>query len=321
MHCFVLAILITTMSLASGRARAQVMQNTDYEHELQDAKSLLAGETLTDIAHHIHYDLKLYDRDERQTTATYDIYRDPVLYRRIEIKADNYQLTQINNVRDKQEWLHYTGDKPLKISDFEQALDVPEAAVDRLSLEASQVQKMGPQELHGAPLLCANDNTGTAICFNPLIHLFAYAQMFNRTIMYDQWLPLGTHTVPGSIRIYEGKKLLVEATGTVEAIKKFPEHLMEIPVTPSQVDPAKEHKIIRYKPMDTSEARYGNVELHVSADEKGQVTKTEVVDSDDKHLEGIARKFARSIVFQPQLENGQPVPFDTVIYIEYYPLP
>lgn len=310
-----------TMPSVTGRLLAQVMQNTNYEQELQHAKSLIAGETATNIPHHVHYDLKLYDRDGRQSAATYDIYRDPGLYERVEIKAGDYQLTRINNVRDKNDWLHFTGDKPLRIFDFEQAFDLPHTAIDRFSQEADQVQKMEPQQLQGAPLLCANDNDGTAICFNPLIHLFAYAQMFNCTIMYDQWLPIGIHSVPGSIRIYEDKKLLVEATGTVEAIKTFPPHLMEIPEMPSQTDPEKAHKVIRYKPSDTSQPRYGNIKIRVSVDEKGQVTKADVVDSGDKHLDRAGRKFARSVVFEPQVENGQPVPFDTTIYAEYYPFP
>lgn len=317
---FVLLLLMTT-PCATGRLRAQVMQNTNYEQELQHAKSLVAGETSTDVPHHIHYDLKLYNRDGHQSTATYDIYRDPVLYRRVEIRAGDFQLTQVENIRDKKVWLHVTGDKPLKIFDFEQTIDLPRAAIDRFSQEPDQVEKMEPQQLQGAPLLCANDNDGTAICFNPLIHLFTYAQMFNCTIMYDQWLPIGIHSVPGSIRIYEDKKLLVEATGTVEAIKTFPPHLMEIPETPSQTDPGKAHKVVRYKPSDTSQPRYGNIETRVSVNEKGQVTKADVVDSDDKHLDGVVRKFARSVVFEPQLENGQPVPFDTTIYTEYYPFP
>jgi hypothetical protein len=319
MRCFLPALLLMIVAFTQEHALAQVMQNMNYEQELQHAKSLLAGETATDISHHIHYDLKLYDRDNHQSTATYDIYRDPAMNQHVEIKASDYALMQIANLRDKKEWLHYTGDKPLKIADFEQALDFPRAAVDRFSEETSSVQTMEPEQLQGAPLLCANDNNGTAICFHPLIRLFAYAQMFNRTIMYDEWLPIGTHTVPGSIRIYEGKKLLVEATGTVETVNKFPEHFMEMPETPSQADPTTAHKAVRYQPIDASGASYGNTEIRVSADEKGQVTKADVIDSDDKRLEGVARKFARNIVFQPQVENGQPVPFTSVIYVEYYP--
>jgi len=259
MRCFLPALLLVIVAFTQEHALAQVMQNMNYEQELQHAKSLLAGETATDISHHIHYDLKLYDRDNHQSTATYDIYRDPAMNQHVEIKARDYALMQIANLRDKKEWLHYTGDKP------------------------------------------------------------PYAQMFNRTIMYDEWLPIGTHTVPGSIRIYEGKKLLVEATGTVETVNKFPEHFMEMPETPSQADPTTAHKAVRYQPIDASGASYGNTEIRVSADEKGQVTKADVIDSDDKRLEGVARKFARNIVFQPQVENGQPVPFTSVIYVEYYP--
>jgi TonB family protein len=178
---------------------------------------------------------------------------------------------------------------------------------------------MQPGQLEGAPLLCADDTAGTSICFNPLIRLFAYAQMFNQTIMYDQWLPIGSHTVPGSIRIYQEKKLLVDATGTVEAVKKFPPGLMEIPDTPSQQPPEAAHKVRHVKSVDTTEALYGSIQIAVSVNEKGRVKKAEVVDSDDKQIEGMARKAARGMVFEPQMENGQPVPFDTVLYLTYYP--
>jgi Gram-negative bacterial TonB protein C-terminal len=320
MHRFAQVLTFTIASLAFLHARGQVMQNTDYEHELAHAKSLLAGVTSTDISHHIHYELKLYDREGHESTATYDIYRDPILYQRIEVKGGNYELTQISNLRDHVEWQHYTGDKPLKIADFEQVLIIPRAAVNRFAQEAEVVKSMYRQSLEGKPLLCANDNQGTAICFDPMIRLFAYAQMFDYTIMYDQWLPIGSHTVPGSIRIYEGKKLLVEATGTVEAVKTFPVHFMEIPDTPTMPPPDSLYKIVKSKSMDLSDPRYGNIQIAVSVDEKGRVVKESIVDSDDKHLEGSIRKFAHNLVFEPRIKDGQPVPFETVLYFEYYPL-
>ncbi|WP_158751689.1 energy transducer TonB [Acidobacterium sp. S8] len=320
MRCSIFSISLIFGALALSPLRAQVMQSMNYDEELRHANSLVAGTTAEDISHHVHYDLKLYDQEGHESTATYDIYRDPLLYQRVEIKAADYNLTQVDYLHDHKSWLQTSGFKPLKITDFEQAVDVPQAAIKRFANEGMS-DIMQPEELEGAPLLCANDNDGTAICFNPFIHLFAYAQMFNRTIMYDQWLPIGTHSVPGNIRIFEDKKLLVEATGTVEAVDKFPPHFMQIPETPSQPDPAKAHKIVSYKPMDISQMRYGNIQIHIFVDEQGKVTKAEIVDSDDKHLEGIARKFARSLVMQPQMQNGAPVPYDTMIYLEYYPQP
>lgn len=295
------------------------MQNTNYERELHHAQSLLAGATATDIPHHVHYDLKLYDHDGHESTGTYDIYRDPTLYQRTDVKVGDFQLTRISSLGEHAEWVHYTGQMPLKIMDFERVMDIPESAVNRFSKEIQAVRQMQPQQLRRAPLLCANDNAGTAICFNPMIHLFSYAQMFNRTIMYDQWLPIGLHTVPGTIRIYEDKKLLLEATGTVEAVKTFPDHLLEIPDTPSQPSPDSDYKIVKSKPMDLSEPRYGNIQIAVSIDEKGRTTKESIIDTDDKHLDGVARKYTRDLVFEPRLKDGQPVPFDTVIYLEYYP--
>ncbi|QNI30696.1 energy transducer TonB [Alloacidobacterium dinghuense] len=310
---------ILLFTFAFAYAHSQVMQNTNYEREMAHAQSLLAGTTATDIPHHVHYDLKLYDREGHESTATYDIYRDPIMYERVEVKADNYQLTRISNVRDHIQWLHYTGEMPLKIVDFDEVMDLPTAAVDRFKSEPGSIDAMHPEQLEGAPVLCANDNDGTAICFNPMIRMFAYAQLFNRTIMYDQWLPIGSHTVPGAIRIYEDKKLIVEATGTVEAVKTFPENFLKIPDTPSQPTQQSQYKIIKSKKMDLSQPIYGNVQIAISVDEKGHVTKESIIDSDDKHLEGTIRKYARNLVFEPQMKDGQPSPFEVVLYLEYYP--
>jgi TonB family protein len=208
---------------------------------------------------------------------------------------------------------------PLKLFDFDQVVDMPHSAIERLAEEQAKIGKMQYQQLEGAPLLCAGDDNGTAICFNPLIRLFAFAQMFNQTVMYDQWLPIGSHTVAGGIRIYQDKKLLVQATGTVEAVKTFPAHFMEIPDTPSQPEPDTRHKATQQKNIDMSQERYGNVEIAVSVDEKGHISKAEVVDSDDKHLDSLAHKIVHSLVYAPQMENGQPAPFNTVVYLTYYP--
>src|ERR1700753_4315225 len=106
-------LVLTVAAVVFTHAHGQVMQNTNYEQELRHAMSLIAGMTSTDIPHHIHYDLKLYDRDGRESTATYDIYRDPIMYQRIEMKAGSFELTHISNVRDKKEWLQYTGEEPV----------------------------------------------------------------------------------------------------------------------------------------------------------------------------------------------------------------
>jgi hypothetical protein len=298
---------------------AQVMLNMNYERELRHAESLIAGSSVLDVAHHIHYDLKLYDRNGHESTATYDIYRAPLLCTRVEIKSGNYTFTHISSEREKKEWLRYSGERPLKVFDFQRAFDRPYSAIERLAQELHNIGQLQTDQLDGAPLLCANDHAGTAICFNPLLHLFAYAQMFNQTIMYDRWLPIGSHTVPGSIRIYEDKKLLVEATGTVEVVKKFPPGWMQLPAEPSMPDPDIAHPVVRRKPIDMTEAVYGNAEIAVSVDEKGHVKKADIVDSDEKKIEGLARKSAHGMVFVPQKENGQPTPFDTILYLEYYP--
>ena len=113
---------------------------------------IIAGrDELTDIPHHLHYDLKLYDRDGHESTATYDIYRDPTRFKRIEIKAGDYQFTRISSCMTMWTGGTYTGDVPLKLVDFERVLDYPEAAANRFSKEPQSVKQMQPQQLQGAP--------------------------------------------------------------------------------------------------------------------------------------------------------------------------
>jgi hypothetical protein len=299
----------------TGGLFAQVMQTKRFDTLLSHARALSAGETASDISHHIHYDVKYRDEHGHEVTATYDIYRDRLRYTRVDIAAQGYRCRHIKDLLNKSEWQHSAGDIPLKIFDLRDVLVEPEPEIQvftKYPLAASVHQEM----IDGSPFACADDNSGVRICFDPLIRSFAFAQVLNQTVTYDDWQRIGTHAVPGKIRLYDDKKLLVEATGKVEPVKQFPSLFF----APGSESPDKDqsHRIVHLKPM-VKEAVYGNVQLQISVDGAGKVTKAKILDADNNQVKPIATKLARSLRFDPQSTNGQPAPFTSVFYLHYFP--
>lgn len=299
----------------TGVLSAQVMQTTRYSTLLSHAQALTAGETASDISHHIHYDVKYRDRHGNEVTATYDIYRDRLRYTRVDIAAEGYSCRNIKDLLNKREWQHSAGDIPLKIYDLRDVLVEPKPEIHvftKFPLAASVRQEM----IDGSPFSCADDNSGVRICFDPLIRTFAFAQVLNQTVTYDDWQRIGTHAVPGKIRLYDDKKLLVEATGKVEPVKQFPPLFFAPGGEPQDEDES--HRIVDFKPM-VKEPVYGNVQLQISVDGTGKVTKTKVLDADNNQVKPIASKLARSLRFEPKSANGQPASFTSVFYFHYFP--
>lgn len=311
---FVLLIISTSFS-----ALGQVMENHNLVKEAARASSLMAGARAADVPHHVHYDLKLYDRNGRMTTGSYDIYRDPGVYSRVDIAAGSYRYSMIDGYYNHRIWYQQSEQKPLKLLDFQEIFIEPLPALDRL-LKTRPLPRLHPRQFHGEPLLCASDNAGTTLCFDPLVHVFAWSQTFNQTVMYADWRPIGTHTVPCDIRIYEDKHLLVEATGSVQPVKKFARGLFVMPPESAAAAEPEEHKILRYGNANAGSI-YGNVMLQLTANAKGRVKKAVVIDSDDKHLEGQAKHFARKTIYEPYIVNGQPQPFETTIVYHEFPPP
>lgn len=301
---------------------AQVLARHPFATQMARALALEAGASATDVPHHVHYDLKLYDRHHKLTTGTWDIWRDPLHYIRTDLVAGDFHYTHIEDLARHKDWRHFDSRLPLKVYDLRQNYQQPAEAV---ALFANRKLLPDPMvsfhQIEGSPFECTEELLSIRICFDPLGHQLAFAQIMNQTVTWENWQPLGTHSIPGRFRIYDGDRMIVEASGKAEEVKTFRPGLFVIPAgEPDMGEPENDgstpHTVVRIKPLDMS-MLYGNVQLHLFIDPAGQVKKIEVIDADDNDLIGDVKHFARHLRFAPDVKNGVAVPFEEDMYIEH----
>jgi hypothetical protein len=299
-------------------ARSQVIATHPFDTEIGRAVALEAGATATDVPHHVHYDLKLYNHKGKLTNGTWDIWRDPQHFIRVDIVAGDFRYTHIEDLIHKKQWRHFNTVMPLKVYDLRQAYREPDFLVEQFS-KATPQRYVRFQQVDGSPFDCTNEVFRMRICFDPLAHVLAFAQMFNQTITWEDWQPLGSHSVPQRFRIYDAGRVMVEAAGTAEQVKTFPPGLFVIPADQPDMgepedDGATPQRVVGMKPVHL-ELLYGNVlvQLHVGVD--GKVKKTTLIDADDDDIVDEAKQFARHLTFEPQITNGVPTPFEQYIYL------
>jgi hypothetical protein len=301
-------------------ARTQVIANRPFNTAISRARALEAGALATDLPHHVHYDLKLYNHKGKLTTGTWDIWRDPLHYVRTEIVAGDFHYIHIEDLTRTIQWRHFNTLMPLKVYDLRQNYAEPIYAVALFSPPAAD-HNVRFQQIEGSPFDCTNEIVHVRVCFDPLAHVLAFAQMFNQTVTWEDWQPLGSHSIPGRFRIYDAGRIMVEAAGHAEIVKTFPPDLFLIPPgQPDMGEPEEDgstpHKVIGTKSMHL-EPLYGNVLAQVQVDGEGKVKKVNLVDADDDDIISGAKQFLKHLTFAPQLRDGAPTPFDQYIYLRY----
>lgn len=310
--------------LISAALNAQVLAKHPFATELSRALALEAGATATDIPHHVHYDLKLYDRHHKLTTGTWDIWRDPQHYVRTDMIAGDFHYTHIDDLAHHTQWRHFDYMLPLKLFDLRQNYakpDVPVAFFSNRKLNPDPMVTF--QQIDGSPFDCTPEVIEMRICFDPIAHVLAFAQIMNQTVTWEDWQLLGTHSVPRRFRIYDGDRLIVEASGKAEELKTFPPNLFAIPAgQPDMGEPENDdsvpHRLVSMKPL-SPDLLYGNVLLQLSVDTDGKVKKADAIDADDNDLIGDAKHFARGLKFGPQTKNGLAVPFQQYMFVQHSP--
>ena len=314
----VLAALFLTLLLPP--ARAQVLANRTFDQAIRHARALEAGATATDLPHHVHYDLKLYNHKGKLTTGTWDIWRDPQHYVRADITAGDFRYTHIEDLTLKKNWRHFNSVMPLKVYDLRQNYLEPSFLVTQFAAGQPK-REVRFQQVDGSPFDCTNQILEMRVCFDPLAHVLAFGQMFNQTVTWEDWQPLGTHSIPRRFRIYDAGKVMVEAAGHADIVKTFPPGLFVIP--PEQPDMGEPedagstpHKIISAKPVHLG-LLYGNVLVQVQVDAEGTVKKVDLIDADDDDIVHESVEFAKHLTFAPQLKDGVPTPFDQYLYLRY----
>lgn len=301
---------------------AQVLAKHPFATELARALALEAGATATDVPHHVHYELKLYDHHHKLTTGTWDIWRDPQHYVRTDIAAGDFHYTHIEDLAQRTEWRHFNHVLPLKLFDLKQNYAQPDVPVAFFSNRRLNPDPMVTfEQIEGSPFECTPEVLEIRVCFDPLAHVLAFAQIMNQTITWEDWQPLGTHSVPRRFRIYDGNRLIVEASGTAEEVKTFPPHQFVIPDgEPDMGSPEDDgivpHHVVDLKPMNM-DLMYGNVLMQLFVGPDGKVKKAEVIDADNGDLIGDAKHFSRNLKFAPQMEKGVAVPFQQYLYVQH----
>ncbi len=311
--------------LLSPVLSAQVIAKHPFSTELARALGLEAGATATDLPHHVHYDLKLYDRHHKFTTGTWDIWRDPQHYVRTDIVAGDFHYTHIQDLAQHTDWRHFDHILPLKIFDLRQNYEKPEVPAAFFSNPRLNPDPMVTfQQIDGSPFDCTPESSlELRICFDPIAHVLAFAQIMNQTVTWENWQLLGTHSVPQRFRIYDGDRLIVEASGKAEVVKAFDPERFVIPAgEPDMGEPedhgAIPHRVIEMKPIGMN-LIYGNALMHLFVGVDGKVKKVDVIDADDNDLIGDAKHFSRNLKFAPQENGGEMVSFDQYLYVQHSP--
>jgi len=299
---------------------AQVVSNTPFATAIARARALEAGALATDIPHHIHYDLKLYSHTGKLTKGTLDIWSDPLRSTRTDIVAGDFHYTHIEDLVHTTQWRHFNTVMPLKVYDLLQNYAEPGFAVSYFALPGHAVHF---EQIQGSPFSCTSQTFQMRVCFDPLAHVLAFAEMFNQTVTWEDWEPMGTHTVARRFRIYDAGRIMVEASGNAEIVKSFPPGLFTIPPNePDMGEPedngSTPRKVVSFKPVHL-DMLYGNLLIRVKVDAEGKVHKADLIDADDDDLIHDAVEFAKHLTFAPQITNGVATPFEQYIYLRYAP--
>lgn len=303
--------LLTLVSAGS----AQVVSNPPFGIAINRALSLEAGALAGDVPHHIHYDLKLYSHKGKLTRGTWDVWRDPLHSTRTEIVAGDYHYIHIEDLAHTIQWRHFNTVMPLKVYDLRQNFREPAFPVSFFAMPDPS-NNVHFEQVEGMPFDCTSLRFQMQVCFDPLVHVLAFARVFNQTMTWEDWQPVGLHSVPRRFRIYDAGQIMVEAEGHVEVVKTFPPGLFAIPSNQPDMgepeeDGATPHKVIATKPVRL-DLLYGNLLVKVEVNAEGEVHKVDLIDADDDDLIKPAVEFAKHLTFA-----AQGMPFEQYIYVHY----
>jgi hypothetical protein len=307
---------VLTLVVLLPAAPAQVVANSTFATAIGRARALEAGARANDVPHHIHYELKLYSHTGKLTTGTWDIWRDPFHWSRSEIVAGDFHYTQIEDLVHRTQWRQFNTVMPLKVYDLRQNFLEPAFAVSFLS-DSDPRNNVHFEQIEGSPYACTNLRMQMRVCFDPLVHVLAAAQMINQTVTWEDWQPVGAHSIPRRFRIYDAGRVMVEAVGQAEFVKVFPPDVFKIPANePDMGEPeghGASHQVVSSEPVRLG-TLYGNLLMKVDVDADGHVRKTQLIDADDNDLVRPAEAFAKHLIFA-----SQSAPFEQYIYLRYAP--
>lgn len=149
----------------------------------------------------------------------------------------------------------------------------------------------------------------------------------DQLVVYRDWRQVGPWHMAGSVSMECGKHQLftaklIEASAEVSAdVFSVPTGATEVPAgtfigeQDLSVSNHGPHPIKRRGwPRLAMQSSTGSAQIKVWVNEKGNVTNAEVEDADTKDLASQGKEAAENTVYEPYVENGRKVSFETVFF-------
>ena len=269
--------------------------------------------------------LKLVDYKDKEHAGTYELWKSEDGLR-IEIHTDTYNWSALT--KGGQRWAIEDGQapmeglRPLRVKEFiENRLMSHSVSVNASRDDPAFVRG----SVDGVTSLCGGDHLKAMICFEEATGLPDLTMRNDEMVVYRDWRQVGPWHMAGQVSMKNGKHLLFEVKLTEASAEVSPDAFsvpagatevpaetligeQDISVTRKGPHPIKKRGSVRLM-MQTNT---GSAQVKVWVNEKGNVTKAEVEDSDNKDIASQAKDVALSTVYEPYIENGIPASFETV---------
>jgi uncharacterized membrane protein YgcG len=272
---------------------------------------------------HLRYELKITDYKGKAHAGTYETWssKDGL---HTEIHTDAYSWSDLLNAAGV--WANENGLRPLRIMEFAE-VHVMYRSVLAMAMRGDQ--KLKPRTVDGVALVCGGQDDRGSVCFDPATGYVALIIKDQERVAYEDWKQVGSEHLAGTVRKSFGKHELFEAK-LVEASDKVSPDAFAVPAGATQ-EPAgtridEQRGLVFSKephpqlpPAPTQAAPppmvAGQAVVRVWVDQKGQVSKAQVEDADDKESADAGYAHATLLVYAPYQENGKPASFETSYYM------
>ena len=281
---------------------------------------------------HLRYELKFVDYKDKEHAGTYELWKSGDGLR-IEIHTDTYNWSALT--KGGQRWAIEDGQapmeglRPLRVKEFIENRSMSHSvSVNASSGDPAFVSL----SVGGVASLCGGDSSKAMICFEQATGLPDQTMRNDEMVEYRDWKQVGPWHMAGLVTMVNGKHLLFEAKLTEASTEVSPDALsvpagaaevpaetligeQDISVTRKGPHPIKKRGSVKL----IMQKNTGSAQVKVWVNEKGNVTKAEVEDSDNKDIASQAKDVASSTVYEPYIENGLPASFETVFNYSVVP--
>ena len=310
---------------ASASGLPHPMADESIAQALQEFQNATTAPASPMSSEHLRYELKLVDYKDKEHAGTYELWKSKDGLR-IEIHTDTYNWSALT--KGGQWWAIEDGQapkgdvRPLRVREFiEHRLMSRYMSANASSSDSGFVSR----SVDGIASLCGGDPLKAMICFEEATGLPDLTMRHDEMVAYRDWRQIGPWHMAGLVNMMNGKHLLFEAKLTV-ALAEVPPDAFSVPAGATEV-PAE--TLIGEQDIDVThkwphpmkrrgsvtlmmQSNTGSAQVKVWVNEKGNVTKAEVEDADNKDIASQAKDAALATLYQPYIENGIPVSFETL---------